>query len=84
MRYSEHEKLKEVSSTSQKIGEFLDYYRHKGYDLYHYIEDDTGDEILVRSRKSIQELLAEFFEIDLVKLEKEKEQMLEDIRKINK
>lgn len=132
--YPEHEKLKEISDTSQSIGEFVDWLNDRGvqlmkYETYTEPEDCVGCQATGRIRVvvpyvidednpgmvgsgprrtmqtcpdcdgtgkdpnetwttsewgpvrgSIQELLAEFFEIDLNKIETEKRAMLESIR----
>lgn len=78
-RYPECEKLQKVSSQSNTIGEFLEWLSYEKnlslceldeerdyYHLYHY---------------QIEQLLAEFFEIDLNKVEQERRQILEDLQK---
>ncbi len=77
--YPEHEKLAAVSERSQIIGEFLD---HCGYTLCEFrsapILSDY-DEFLP-ARKSLQEVLADYFGIDLEVIEREKRAMLDAIR----
>lgn len=75
MKYPEHDKMYDVKELSQAIGEFLEM---SGYDLC----EPTGRDYIpyVPVNKSITEILAEWFEIDLDKLEKEKRQMLEQLR----
>lgn len=65
--YPEHEKLQAVRSESQSCGEFLEWL-------------EANDHVEVTSRKGVTTLLAEFFEIDEAKLEKEKRQMIDDMR----
>lgn len=77
MTYPEHEKLSKVRDHSQAIGEFLDWASEKGWSLAEWDEDDLH---LWPVRKSVQEILAEYFKIDLVKLEDEKRAMLDEIR----
>ncbi len=67
-KYPEHEKLSEVKEQSQFLGEFLDYCRENNINPL---------------KGSIQQMLAAFFQIDLRKLEDEKDEMLEEIRKLN-
>lgn len=73
--YPEHDKLTAVAADSHKIGEFLEWL--------------TGDRGLTIARFSgreatqgfkIERLLAEYFEIDLGKIEVEKRTMLESLR----
>jgi len=76
--YPEHAKLEKITSKSQSIGEFLEWCNTKGMSLHEYPEDHPH---AVQTRRSTQDLLAEFFEIDLKKLEKEKKKMIESLRK---
>lgn len=71
--YPEHEKLKDVEDQSQAIYDFLDWAEEEhGVRL----QDHDG----FTPRPPLKTLLAEFFEIDLTKLEEEKDQMLADLR----
>jgi len=76
----ECEKLNAAAPYSQKIGEFIEWLHTKGICLAEWVEDseypdeDEGDLRSIRTNK--QDLLAEFFEIDMNKVEKEREQML--------
>jgi len=74
-KYPEHEKLQEIADQSQTIGEFLEC---NGYVLCQYEEEI--DEF-VPHRNSIEQILAEYFGIDLKKIDQEKRQMLEEMRK---
>lgn len=74
--YPEHDKLKSVKDKSQAIGEFLEWLQHEREPIV-CIADTTGW-IPVTN-----EILAEYFEIDLEKLELEKQEMLQEQRKIN-
>lgn len=68
--------MKAVQSKSQAIGEFLDLFcREKGYSLCELV----GDQYEPVSR-SIETLLAEYFEIDLKKVEDERRAILAHIR----
>jgi hypothetical protein len=69
-QYPEHEKLKEIRDQSQKCGEFLEWLEEQGY-------------VEITARKSLTSILAEFFEIDEEKLEREKRRMLDRIREAN-
>lgn len=75
---SELEKIKDVREKSQEIGAFLEWlFGTKDYHIGEYLSEE-GE--LVHVRINMEELLAEYFEIDLVKAEKEREKILEDIR----
>lgn len=63
--YPEHDKLSAVKSETQAQGEFLQ-----------WVCDEEG----IYLRRSINELLAEYHEIDLDKIETEKRAMLAKIR----
>jgi rubrerythrin len=91
--YPEHQKLQAVRERSQAIGTFLEWLLSKGFRLAKWMkvpdEDpwaDKGAEVdeLVQQSIDIEKILAEFYEIDLNKLEKEKQAMLEYIRKQQK
>lgn len=76
MNYPECEKMKDVQEDSQKIGEFLDWLLNKrGLVICKW--EKSG---YFEYRRNIEELLAEYFGIDLNKVEKEKRQMLDEIR----
>jgi hypothetical protein len=61
------ERLRAIEDKSHAIGDFLEWLEGKGVFLASYYEE-AG---LSRYRVNIQELLAEFFDIDLDELEKE-------------
>lgn len=71
----ELDKMQAVQDESQAIGSFLDY---GGYTL---CEFDDVSERYVPVRKSIEEILAEYFEIDLKKVDDERRAILEGIRR---
>ena len=85
--FPEHEKLAKVADTSQLIGEFLEWLPTSGIHLamwlMHVDEDGDEEERLVYSPHSIHQVLAEYYEIDLNKLEDEKVAMLEAQRRLN-
>ena len=78
--YLEHEKLQKIQEQSQLCGEFLEWLSGQGYVLARWGEDD----LLYSVRAPRDKLLAEFFEIDLDKLEQEKQQLLEEQRQLNR
>ena len=76
--YPECEKLKAVAPTSQTIGEFIDWLAEThGIYLADY-QMNTNQ--LYATRKFTTHLLAEFFEIDMVKVEEERRQILKNIK----
>lgn len=79
--YPEHDKLKEVSDLSQSLGEFLEWLRGtKDFTICKW------DELLNEYRTvplNINSILAEFYNINLMKLEEEKIDMLNKIRMNN-
>ncbi len=79
--YPECEKMEAVREKSQAIGEFIEWLQSKN--IYLLTQHEGMDDDFCFSRTPIEELLAEFFGIDLAKAEKEKSAMLEDIRKQN-
>ena len=83
MKYPECEKLAAVSDKSQAIGAFLEWLREtKEYEIAKWDTDDRlGIDKLSPVHYSIESLLAEYFEIDMNKVEKERQQILEDVRK---
>lgn len=74
--YPEHDKLSAVADESQTIGEFLDY-NGLGYMLGEHVQDGNR---FVPVNKSITVILAEYFHIDLTKIEAEKREMIEKMR----
>ncbi len=77
---SELEKLKDVAEVSQKIGEFLDWLLNgHGYYLCELRKCEDRDEFYP-THKHIEDILAQYFNIDLNKVEQEKRKILEEIR----
>lgn len=74
--YPEHEKLKRVAGAADTIGNFLGWLQSTGTFLARY----RGDVLVPIYATPPTRLLAEYFEIDLDKLEKEKEHMLQTLR----
>lgn len=66
-----------ISDDSQKIGEFIDWL---GNTNKMFIGEWTKYDDGVPIKISTEQLLAKYFKIDLNKVEKEKRQMLENIR----
>lgn len=75
--YLEHERLKEVKDKTQAIHDFIEWLGdEKGVFL---AKEYWGETLSLR--ESFDSLLAEFFGIDLRKLEAEKREMLDEIRR---
>lgn len=83
--YPECEKMTNVRPQSDIVGEFLDWMSNKKeYNICEYHEDGPGEAGgYYPINSNIEELLADFFEIDLKKIEEERRQMLDDIRRKN-
>lgn len=82
MSYPEHEKLQAVREKSQAIGEFLETVGLRGYRLAEYIQG-SEEEGMFPIRQTTQDILAEYFEIDRIVLEREKQAMLAEQRRLN-
>lgn len=75
--YPECEKLKAVADESQKIGQFLDWLLgERNLELGQYNDNDR----LIAQPLNIAKLLAEYFNIDMDKVEKERQEILSSIR----
>jgi len=72
--YPEAAKMLEVREKSQTIGAFID---DSGYSLCIYSETQN---VYLPIRKSIEQILADYFGIDLDKVEKERQQILATVR----
>lgn len=73
-QYPECEKMKAVEKESQAIGDFIDWLKTKDISLMGWFEDKP-----YLLSKSTEELLAEFFEIDLKKIEEERREILKNM-----
>ncbi len=80
MKYPECEKMQGVKDKSQAIGEFLEWLNYEKHIILATAGDEENSGDLSMIHYSSEELLAEFFEIDLKKVEKEKQQILKEIR----
>jgi hypothetical protein len=76
-KYPEHDKLRAVSKQSQAIGAFLDELQDQNIVLCRWNDKRREHEPL---DKTIQQVLAEHFEIDLQELDNEKRAMLDECR----
>jgi hypothetical protein len=81
--YPEHAKLRVAQQKSQAIHEFImDFLPSKGIFLAKYLNPKSSRIVLANNNTTT--LVAEFLDIDLNLVEKEKEHMLEQVRKANK
>lgn len=86
-KYPEHEKLKLVKDKSQAIGEFLEWLQQQGILLCTErpgADEDGYQDAYRHHHESTENLLARFFNIDLTKIEAEKREMLDEMRKANR
>lgn len=79
LQYPECEKIVACQDRSRTISEFLDWLQEQKYELCMW--DNTGVGTFYPLVTSKEKLLAEFFEIDLDKVETERRAILDDIRK---
>jgi len=83
VEYPECEKMSKVKEQSQIIGEFLDWLQNeRGITLAEY-GSGLNNQHLYPIYKTIEKILAEYFEIDLDKVEQERRAMLDVLRKKN-
>jgi hypothetical protein len=82
-KYPQHEKLLKISDASQAQGEFLDWLiNEQKFVLARYETlEPTRSERLVHANPQIDQLLAQFHEIDYEALEAEKRAMIAEFQK---
>lgn len=80
--YPEHEKVKEIRHKSQAVHDFLEWLEDtKKFRLAEDFGHPCG--YLVSANYRHDDLIAEFFEIDLKKFNKEKDQMVDEMGRHN-
>ncbi len=93
--YPEHERMHKIKDKSQAIGEFLEWLSGQGlFIATHHTHnaqlcrDEDGDMVcelnedsIYRHYESIEKILARHFNIDLDKIEAEKQAMLDALRR---
>ena len=80
-KHPECDKMCGVKDQSQVVGEFIDWLAEKkGIILAEWGDGELSRDELYRTHSSTERLLAEFFDIDLAKIETEKRAMLDAIR----
>jgi predicted Rossmann fold nucleotide-binding protein DprA/Smf involved in DNA uptake len=75
--FPEHDKLHAIKDQSQRIGDFLEWLSSRGYVICTWDEHDWPRP----EHRRIEEWLADYFQIDLKRLEEEKLAMLWSIRR---
>jgi hypothetical protein len=79
-KYPECEKLLKVKDEAHKLGFFLDWLDGQGIRLA-IVDEDDQDGNMARIREDKEHLLAQYFEIDLDKVDAERRAMLDEIRR---
>lgn len=85
--HPEHDKQSKVKDKSQIIGEFVEWLATQNLCICDIIETqnpDVEDDYFSPITKTTLRLLAEYFNIDLEKIEKEKQKVLIELRKTPK
>lgn len=80
-QYPECEKLSNISDQSQLIGNFLEW--ASGTQEFHMCIYSGHSEEYLPIGMATERLLAKFFKINLDKVEEERRQMLDEVRKSN-
>lgn len=80
--YPEHEKLEAIRDQSQIIGEFLEWLSSQGIHLAKWHSHATGWDESVPLFMRIEDILAQYFDIDQNRLEDEKQEILDSLRKV--
>lgn len=84
-QYPQCAKLASVADESANIGEFIEWLESKGIMLGHNVQfEERSRPEFVPISTPTEKLLADFYGIDLVALEKEKREILESARALNK
>lgn len=80
--YPEHAKLKAIKEEANVIGPFLDWLHDtKKYTICRH-ESVAGSDVLIPIDEGLEPLMADYFKVDLKKIAKEKDAMVEEMRKI--
>jgi hypothetical protein len=80
-QYPEHEKLHAIKDQSQACYDFIEFLGDRK--KMRLCQVPLGQNNYQPVHASIRDLLAEFFEIDMVKIEDEKRAMLDALREMN-
>lgn len=76
----EIDRMKAIQEESQSIGAFIDWLDENGMPICKWTEYDDAHPQYNPIHLSIEKLLAKYFEIDLDKLENEKQAILDTLR----
>ena len=76
--YPELEKLRRVSEESRAISGFMEWAEHKGYRLVRTHEEDGAT---FEFPVNVEQAMAEYFEIDMAKVEAERRELLDRLRR---
>ncbi|MCC3292375.1 hypothetical protein [Arthrobacter sp. zg-Y1110] len=80
-QYPMSEKLAQAAEESQRIGEFLDWLESKGMQIAEFVRyPGYSEPRLEPVSRGFEHLLAEYFEIDLNEVDKERRQILASLR----
>lgn len=79
--YPELEKVQANSEKSQAIGEFIDWLQDEKKIVLYKWDDEVSEHHPVPDRTPITQLLAEFFGVDMKKVEVERQQILKSLQK---
>lgn len=80
IEYPEHDKLRAVKDQTQAAGEFVEWLRGEGYVIAQHPEDRDA---LYPANTPLEDLLAQWQDIDRDALEREKRAMLDILREMN-
>jgi hypothetical protein len=80
VEYPEHEKLAKVKDLSQQLGAFIEWAEGQGIVFAKWGKDEDDEDQLFPEHRPINQWLADFYDVDLNKIDDEKRQMLEEIR----
>ena len=76
----ELDKMLSAQPDSQIIGEFIEWLRSEGYRIAEYADGGFGDDYLCEASNTTEELLADYFGIDLAVVERERRVLLDQLR----
>ena len=80
MNYPECEKIAAVQEKSRELTNFVDWLREHGYSICEEVTYGDQEE-WVTTRRPFEQLFADYFGIDLKKVEEERRALLEEIRR---
>lgn len=85
IRYPEHEKLKALGAKRDTVQEFIDwlYDTDPNWEIGQWVKYRRGDHVFEPLRMNREAIMAEFFGINLKRIDQEKDRMLAELRKLN-